>query len=479
VLFAAGTLSYVAAAVTTPLFAAVPVVAVAAGVLPLALTPQLAAVAVPYFLAQHAGACGLHGQRAVLSPAWMSTHLPSLSQYANIPSARPTACKFRHANMCSLVCSRKVSFGILVRAPNAAHPACDEAPGGRRAVVYHCRSRSLLRALWFGSVATHVLWFTYAKAVWNTGLWAAGLKSKGRFKTTIKTGVLTGTPRGAGTPRGFDGALAPDSCAPSADRTPAPGTPTQAHESPAAAAAKPTFERHLLEHRFSAVWAAAAAAREAAPGAPAATRSLPASPRGGAPPPPSPPRSLGGSVSRTSSIAMPELQKQLTGGVRPGWNLELAGGGSAASSQARALDLTPTLAPPPPYPIPYMLRPLPCAMLSPRARGTPPARGAGPRARGARRGPRPADRARSQTQPRGAGGQLRGPGRAQHQLRDAARPVGAAAGAAAVGRRRGRRRLAPRMAGPAVRSRPRRASGPCCSTALPLWSSHPSIRFER
>ncbi len=81
-LFAAGTLSYVAAAVTTPLFAAVPVVAVAAGVLPLALTPQLAAVAVPYFLAQHAGARGRHGTRAVLGPAWMSTHLPPLSEYA-------------------------------------------------------------------------------------------------------------------------------------------------------------------------------------------------------------------------------------------------------------------------------------------------------------------------------------------------------------------------------------------------------------
>jgi hypothetical protein len=68
VLFAAGTLSYVAAAATTPLFAAVPVIAVAAGVLPLALTPQLAAVAVPYFLAQHAGAGGLHDQLLVLSP---------------------------------------------------------------------------------------------------------------------------------------------------------------------------------------------------------------------------------------------------------------------------------------------------------------------------------------------------------------------------------------------------------------------------
>lgn len=76
-------------------------------------------------------------------------------------------------------------------------------------MVYHCGSWSLLRALWFGSVATHVLWFTYAKAVWNTGLWAVGLKHKGRFKTTIKTGVLTGTPRGAGAPRVFEKRTAP------------------------------------------------------------------------------------------------------------------------------------------------------------------------------------------------------------------------------------------------------------------------------
>ncbi|KAK9821120.1 hypothetical protein WJX81_000795 [Elliptochloris bilobata] len=251
-LFAAGTLSYAAAAVTTPLFAAVPVVAVTAGVFPLALTPRLVAAAVPYFLAQHA-------------------------------------------------------------------------------VVYHCGSWSLLRALWFGAVATHVLWFTYAKAVWNTSLWAAGLKHKGRFKTTIKTGVLTGTPRAAGTPRGFGGAVEPLSYVPSAERTPAPGTPTQAHESPAAAGAKATFERHLLQHRFSAVWAAAVAASGAPP--PVATRSLPVSPRC-AQPPPSPVRSLGGSVSRTSSIAMPELQKQLTEGVRPGWNLELAAAASSSSSQA-------------------------------------------------------------------------------------------------------------------------------------------------
>ncbi|KAK9812548.1 hypothetical protein WJX73_008007 [Symbiochloris irregularis] len=57
-------------------------------------------------------------------------------------------------------------------------------------VVYFCDSWGLLRALWFGSVSTQILWFTYLKAIINTLLWAAGLKKKGRFKTTIKTGAI-------------------------------------------------------------------------------------------------------------------------------------------------------------------------------------------------------------------------------------------------------------------------------------------------
>lgn len=83
---------------------------------------------------------------------------------------------------------------------------------------------------------------------------------------------------------------------------------------------------------YAVAWAAAVASSDAAP--PVATRSLPVTPRR-AQPPPSPARSLGGSVSRSSSIALPELQKQLTEGVRPGWNLELAGVCSSSSSQAR------------------------------------------------------------------------------------------------------------------------------------------------
>ena len=75
-LFAAGTLSYAAAAATTPLFAAVPVVAVSGGVFPLALTPRLVAAAVPYFVAQHAGALPmLAGALGVCCPACTSLNL--------------------------------------------------------------------------------------------------------------------------------------------------------------------------------------------------------------------------------------------------------------------------------------------------------------------------------------------------------------------------------------------------------------------
>ena len=63
-------------------------------------------------------------------------------------------------------------------------------------MVYFCGSWSLLRALWFGSCSNQILWYTYLKAIVNTVLWAAGLKQKGRFKTTIKTGdMLAGVQR--------------------------------------------------------------------------------------------------------------------------------------------------------------------------------------------------------------------------------------------------------------------------------------------
>lgn len=55
--------------------------------------------------------------------------------------------------------------------------------------MYFCGSLDLLRALWFSSCATQILWYTYLKAFWNTGLYVLGLKGKGRFKTTVKTGV--------------------------------------------------------------------------------------------------------------------------------------------------------------------------------------------------------------------------------------------------------------------------------------------------
>lgn len=56
-------------------------------------------------------------------------------------------------------------------------------------VVYWCDAPDLLRALWFGGVATRLLWWTYAKALANTLLWATGLKRNLAFKTTAKAGV--------------------------------------------------------------------------------------------------------------------------------------------------------------------------------------------------------------------------------------------------------------------------------------------------
>jgi len=56
-------------------------------------------------------------------------------------------------------------------------------------VVYWCGAPDLLRALWFGGVATRLLWWTYAKALANTALWALGLKTRMAFKTTAKAGV--------------------------------------------------------------------------------------------------------------------------------------------------------------------------------------------------------------------------------------------------------------------------------------------------
>ena len=57
------------------------------------------------------------------------------------------------------------------------------------AVVYWCDAPDLLRALWFGGVATRLLWWTYLKALVNTALWSLGLKRRMAFKTTAKAGV--------------------------------------------------------------------------------------------------------------------------------------------------------------------------------------------------------------------------------------------------------------------------------------------------
>lgn len=54
-LYIAGTWSYLCAALTTPIFIAVPVIAVVRGIFPLPFTSEVAAAFVPYFLLMHTG----------------------------------------------------------------------------------------------------------------------------------------------------------------------------------------------------------------------------------------------------------------------------------------------------------------------------------------------------------------------------------------------------------------------------------------
>ena len=97
------------------------------------------------------------------------------------------------------------------------------------AVVYWCDAPDLLRALWFGGVAARLLWWTYAKALWNTGLWALGLKRASRFKSTAKAGLgpspsgrLAAAGGAAGLSPAASGEAAPAPSAPAAPSSPPP-----------------------------------------------------------------------------------------------------------------------------------------------------------------------------------------------------------------------------------------------------------------
>ena len=203
-LYASGAVSYLATALTSPLLAFAPAIALKWGVSPGGLTPAVARAAVPYAVLLHA-----------------------------------------------------VSF-------------CLPAPP------------TSLRGLWFNLLSGHLLWWTYAKAALNAGLRAVGLKRPAKFKTTVKTGVLTapgGTPRGAGVP----------------------GSPRSARAAPAAVAAG------------------------TGPFADGGAAALGRDPRSD------------GSLDRL--ITMPELLRTLTvaGGGRPGWNVEVSSGGRGLPAAADAL----------------------------------------------------------------------------------------------------------------------------------------------
>lgn len=62
-------------------------------------------------------------------------------------------------------------------------------------------SPRLLRALAFNALSERLLWWTYAKAAFNSALRVAGLKRPARFKTTVKTGASALGPSPGGTPR--------------------------------------------------------------------------------------------------------------------------------------------------------------------------------------------------------------------------------------------------------------------------------------
>ena len=179
---------------------------------------------------------------------WAKGHAAAFFSRSDNPLLRPglpLACRLIYASGFISFAATAAAAPLLALAPAivakwSVAPAA-LTPALARALIPHvallhavafcipCGPR-LLRALLFNGVSGRLLWWSYAKATFNSALRALGLKPPARFKTTLKTGAAVGcggTPRGApGSPRvvgGGEAAAAAARSPPSLRRAPPRG----------------------------------------------------------------------------------------------------------------------------------------------------------------------------------------------------------------------------------------------------------------
>jgi len=171
-------------------------------------------------------------------------------------------------------------------------------------------SLRLLRALAFNMLSGRLLWWTYAKAAFNSALRGAGLKRPARFKTTVKTGASALGPSPGGTPRAALAASKSTAFSPGNGSGKKGALPAPMFDDDGGYDASPMKRGNSsgssLLH---------------------ASSSIPAS--GGAP------SSIGTSTGALERlITMPELLRALAAkpGERLGWDLEVTGGGGGGGN---------------------------------------------------------------------------------------------------------------------------------------------------
>ena len=169
-------------------------------------------------------------------------------------------------------------------------------------------SPRLLRALAFNVLSGRLLWWTYAKAAFNSALRGAGLKRPARFKTTVKTGASAAS--------GLSPGGTPRASAPGASKASAAFSPSGGGAGKKGAAPAPRFDD---DGGYD-----ASPTKRGNPGSSllhAAPSSIPAAPSSA---------SVGTSTGALERlITMPELLRALDAkpGERLGWDLEVTGGG--------------------------------------------------------------------------------------------------------------------------------------------------------